>query len=44
MHNWALFPGYVTVPQAYYANPNYIVEWPMHVGNSYNSPENIILR
>lgn len=44
MHNWALFPGYVTVPQAYYANPNYIAEWPMHVGNSYNSPENIVLR
>ncbi len=44
MHNWALFPGYVTVPQAYYANPNYIAEWPMHVGNSYNSPENIVLK
>ena len=44
MHNWALFPGYVTVPQAYYANPNYIAEWPMHIGGSYNSPENIVLR
>ncbi len=44
MHNWALFPGYVTVPQAYYANPNYIAEWPMHIGGSYNSPENIVLK
>ncbi len=44
MHNWALFPGYVTVPQAYYANPNYIASWPMHLGNSYNSPENIVLK
>lgn len=44
MHNWALFPGYVTVPQAYYANPNYIQEWQMHLGNSYNSPENIVLK
>ncbi|MCY4474276.1 MAG: ABC transporter substrate-binding protein [Chloroflexi bacterium] len=44
MHNWALFPGYVTVPQAYYANPNYIAEWPMHIGGGYNSPENIVLK
>ena len=44
MHNWALFPGYVTVPQAYYANPNYIADWQMNLGNSYNSPENIVLK
>ena len=44
MHNWALFPGYVTVPQAYYANPNYIDSWEMHIGGSYNSPENIVLK
>ncbi len=44
MHHWALFPGYVTVPQAYYANPNYIASWEMHLGNSYNSPENIVLK
>ncbi len=44
MHHWALFPGYVTVPQAYFANPNYIASWDMHLGNSYNSPENIVLR
>ncbi len=44
MHNWALFPGYVTVPQAYYANPNYITDWQMNLGNSYNSPENIVLK
>jgi ABC-type transport system substrate-binding protein len=44
MHNWALFPGFVTVPVAYFANPNYIAEWPMHVGGSYNSPENLVLK
>jgi ABC-type transport system substrate-binding protein len=44
MHNWALFPGYITVPKAYYANPNHIKEWPMNLGNSYNSPENIVLK
>ncbi len=44
MHNWALFPGFVTVPQAYYANPNYIASWDMHLGNTYNSPENIVLK
>ena len=26
MHNWALFPGYVTVPNAWFANPNHIQE------------------
>ena len=44
MHNWALFPGYITVPKAYFANPNHIKEWPMNLGNSYNSPENIVLK
>ena len=44
MHNWALFPGFVTVPKAWYANPKYIKEWPMNLGNSYNSPENIVLK
>ncbi len=44
MHNWALFPGYVTVPNAWFANPNHVAEWPMHLGNSYNSPENIVLK
>ena len=44
MHNWALFPGYVTVPNAWFTNPNHIAEWPMHLGNSYNSPENIVLK
>jgi ABC-type transport system substrate-binding protein len=43
MHNWALFPGYVTVPNAWFANPRRVREWPMHLGNSYNSPENIVL-
>jgi peptide/nickel transport system substrate-binding protein len=44
MHHWALFPGYITVPNAFYANPNHIKEWPMNLGNSYNSPENIVLK
>ena len=39
MHNWALFPDNVTVPNAWFTNPNHIAEWPMHLGNSYNSPE-----
>lgn len=44
MHNWALFPGFVTVPKAWFANPNHIAEWKMTLGNSYNSPENIVLK
>jgi peptide/nickel transport system substrate-binding protein len=44
MHNWALFPGFVTVPNAWFANPNYIKEWPMNLGGSFNSPENIVLK
>jgi ABC-type transport system substrate-binding protein len=42
MHHWALAPGYVSVPQAYFANPNSIKTWPQHLGNSFNSPENIV--
>ncbi|MEX0763092.1 MAG: ABC transporter substrate-binding protein [Dehalococcoidia bacterium] len=42
MHHWAIAPGYVSVPQAYFANPNSISEWPMHLGNSFNSPQNIV--
>ena len=44
MHNWALFPGFVTVPNAWFANPNYIQERPMNLGGSFNSPENIVLK
>jgi peptide/nickel transport system substrate-binding protein len=44
MHNWALFPGFVTVPNTNFANPKHIKEWPMHKGASYNSPENIVLQ
>ena len=44
MHNWALFPGYVTVPSTNFANPKHIKEWPMHLGANYNSPENIVLK
>ncbi len=43
LHFWALSPGYVSIPHAYFANPKYIKEWPMHLGNSLNSPENIVL-
>jgi peptide/nickel transport system substrate-binding protein len=42
LHFWALNPGYVSVPTAYFANPKSISEWPMHAGNSFNSPENIV--
>ena len=44
MHNWALFPGYVTVPNTNFANPKYLKEWPMHQGGGFNSPENIVLQ
>jgi len=44
MHNWALFPGFVTVPNTNFANPNHLKEWPMHQGGLFNSPENIVLR
>ena len=44
MHHWALFPGYVTVPNTNFANPKYLKEWPMHQGGVFNSPENIVLQ
>ena len=44
MHHWALFPGYIMVPNIHFANPNYIKEWPMNLGGSFNSPENIVLK
>ena len=44
MHHWALFPGFIMVPNVHFATPNHIKEWPMNLGGSYNSPENIILK
>ncbi len=44
MHEWALFPGFVTVPNTNFANPKHIKEWPMHLGATFNSPENIVLK
>jgi len=41
-HHWAISPGYVSVPVAYFVNPNSIKAWPQHLGNSFNSPENIV--
>ncbi len=43
LHNWALFPGYVSIPNAWFTNPKRIQSWDMHLGNSINSPENIVL-